>query len=217
MNIYGPCQGDLCVDYTNWILNLNIPITEDWLLICDFNYIRSPKNRNKRGGNINDMITFNDFIRSQSLIELPIKGKAYTWSNMQDEPLLEQLDWFLTSNNWTLSYPNTMVKPLGKPVSDHIPCVITIETSIPKSNLFRFESFWVQHPGFMDLVSEVWTRPINSTNAATILCRKFKMLRYELKHWSKRISKLSIAIENSNSTLADLDARENKRVLTLLE
>ena len=28
-NIYGPCQGDLRVDYTNWLLNLNIPTTED--------------------------------------------------------------------------------------------------------------------------------------------------------------------------------------------
>lgn len=35
------------------------------------------------------MIMFNDFIRSQSLIELPIKGRAYTWSNMQLDPLLE--------------------------------------------------------------------------------------------------------------------------------
>src|SRR4051812_20656099 len=107
---------------------------------------------------------------------------------MQQEPLLEQLNWFLTSTNWTLSYPNTMVKPLGKLLSNRNPCVVTIETSIPKSNLFRFESFWVQHPGFMELVSEVCNRPVNSSNAATVLCRKFKMLRYELKHWSKNIS-----------------------------
>lgn len=62
VNIYGPCQGDSRVDYTNWLLNLNIPTNEDWLLVGDFNYIRSPSNRNKPGGNFNDMITFNDFI-----------------------------------------------------------------------------------------------------------------------------------------------------------
>lgn len=32
------------------------------------------------------MTTFNDIIRSQQLIELPIKGRAYTWSNMQIDP-----------------------------------------------------------------------------------------------------------------------------------
>ena len=111
VNVYGPCQGETRVDYTTWLLNLHIPHNEDWLLVGDFNYIRSPNNRNKPGGNINDMITFNDFIRTQGLIELPLKGRSYTWSNMQEDPLLEQLDWFFTSNNWTTSYLNTTVKP----------------------------------------------------------------------------------------------------------
>ena len=106
------------------------------------------------------MIAFNDFIRPQQLIELPIKGRAYTWSNMQTDPFLEQLDWFLTSINWTATYPNTLVMPLGKPVSNHIPCVVEIETSIPRSKIFRFECYWVEHPGFLDLVQAVWKRPI---------------------------------------------------------
>ena len=33
-------------------------------------------------GDVNDMLTFNDFIHSQALVELPIKGRQYTWSNM---------------------------------------------------------------------------------------------------------------------------------------
>ena len=84
-----PMSGWPRVNYTDWLHTLNIPSNEDWLLVGDFNYIRSADNRNKHGGNPNDMITFNDIIRSQQLIELPIKDRAYTWSNMQDDPLLE--------------------------------------------------------------------------------------------------------------------------------
>lgn len=127
---------------------------------------------------------------------------------MQVDPLLEQLDWFLTTSNWTLSFPNTMVKPLGKPVSDHIPCVVTIETSIPKCKFFRFESYWTNHPGFMDTVRASWTKPIKAKNAAALLCKKFKTLRYDLKAWSKNISRLSIALENSNKALALIDELE---------
>jgi hypothetical protein len=72
------------------------------------------------------MLLFNDFIRAQNLTELPIKGSKYTWSNMQDDPFLEQLDWFFTSLHWTTSYPLTMVTPQGKPTSDHTPWVVTI-------------------------------------------------------------------------------------------
>src|SRR3954468_23566003 len=110
-----------------------------------------------------------------------------------------------------------MVKPLCKPTSDHTPCVLTIETKIPRAKLFRFESYWLLHPGFMDVVKEVWNRPINMPNAATLLCRKFKLLRQALKSWSKNISRLSVAIENTNNTLLQLDTLENQRGLTIPE
>lgn len=97
--IYGPCQGDHRETYTKWLFDLNFPSSEDWLLLGDFNYIRSPENHNKPGGGVQDMFTFNDFIIAQELIELPIKGRSFTWSNMQQDPLLEQLDWFFTTLN----------------------------------------------------------------------------------------------------------------------
>jgi hypothetical protein len=102
------------------------------------------------------MLAFNDIIRSQNLTELPIKGRKYTWSNMQDDPLLEQLDWFFTSLHWTTAYPATLVTAQGKPLSDHCPCVVSIQTSIPGSNLFWFEHFGAAHPGFHKVVTNSW-------------------------------------------------------------
>jgi hypothetical protein len=46
---------------------LNIPADEDWLILGDFNFIGSLANRNKPGGNVDDMLTFNDIIRAQNL------------------------------------------------------------------------------------------------------------------------------------------------------
>ena len=80
VNIYGPCQGEKRNTYTQWLFDLSIPSSEDWLLLGDFNFIRSPENRNLPGGDTQDMFTFNDFIREQDLTELPIKGRAFTWS-----------------------------------------------------------------------------------------------------------------------------------------
>ncbi|XP_020168394.1 uncharacterized protein [Aegilops tauschii subsp. strangulata] len=134
-------------------------------------------------------------------MELPVKGRTYTWSNMQDDPLLEQLDWFFSSTCWTTSFPNTMILPLGKPVSDHIPCVVAIESKIPKSKLFRFENFWVNHEGFSNVVVASWSKPCHAQNSAAIICKKLKTLRYDLKRWSTGISKLKNMIQNSNETL----------------
>ena len=107
----------------------------------DFNFYRSLENKNSSGGNLNDTLIFNDAIRYLGLIELPLKGRTYTWSNIQADPLLEQLDWFFTSPNWTLDYPNTEVLPMAKITSDHIPCRISVSTKIPRENIFIFENF----------------------------------------------------------------------------
>lgn len=139
--VYGPCQGQERDDFATWLNASLIPSCENWMLLGDFNFYRSLENRNRPGRNLNDMVIFDTIICNLGLVELPIKGRRYTWSNMQDEPLLEQLDWFFTSNNWTISYPNTLVKPLARDTSDHIPCVVSIETRIPKANIFRFEKF----------------------------------------------------------------------------
>lgn len=58
----------------------------------DFNFIRSVQNRNLPGGDMNEILIFNEIISNIGLIEIPLKGVSYTWSNMQDQPLLQQLD-----------------------------------------------------------------------------------------------------------------------------
>lgn len=63
------------------------------------------------------------------LIELPLRERKIMWINMQSDPLLEEFDWFFTSANWTLYYPNTEVLPLAI-TFDHIPYKITVSTKI---------------------------------------------------------------------------------------
>jgi hypothetical protein len=144
--VYGPCGGPERDLFVSWLFNLQIPLSDNWLLLGDFNFIRSHENRNKPGGDTNDMFLFNDIIGHLGLLELPLKGRRYTWSNMQNNPLLEQLDWFFISTNWISDYPNSMVLSLANTGSDHVPCVVVIDTSIPKTKLFRFENYWVDMP-----------------------------------------------------------------------
>jgi hypothetical protein len=84
--IYGPCQGEERDIFVPWLYNLPIPSVENWILIGDFNFIRSQENQNKDGGNINDMFLFNEVIGHLGLLKLPMKGRSYTWSNMQRVP-----------------------------------------------------------------------------------------------------------------------------------
>jgi hypothetical protein len=63
-------------------------------VVDDFNLIRKPEERNKSGGNVQDMLNFSATISALGLEELKLNGNKFTWTNKQSSPLLERLDWF---------------------------------------------------------------------------------------------------------------------------
>jgi hypothetical protein len=119
---------------------------------------------------------------------------------MQENPLLEQLEWFFSFPSVETAYPATEVLPQGKPTSGHIPCVITIKKN-HGSKKIRFENFWTAHLGFMQTFADSWNKLTHESNSAANIYTKFKILRYDLKFWSKSISKLKICIENTNTNI----------------
>ena len=110
-NIYGPCPNDGKHSLVEWLKNVAMHEEIDWLLVGDFNLMRSPANRNKPGGDVTHILMFDEAISALGLVELPLFGQQFTWSNKQFEPLLKRLDWFFTSNSWTLTYPNKKYHP----------------------------------------------------------------------------------------------------------
>jgi hypothetical protein len=70
---------------------------------------------------------------------------------------------------------------------------------------------------FFDTVANSWNKPTHKSNTAANLNAKFKRLRYDLKKWSKSISKLSVRINNCNKSLLELDELEDSRGLIVPE
>lgn len=117
-------------------------------------------------------------------------------------------------SNWTLDFPSTKVTPLARPTLDHVPCRISIEMRIPKSNIFQFENFWASHSSFLSTVGHSWNQISgNTSNIVSVLSAKFKKLRYDLKQWSKGISNIRLLIENCNKFILYLDTVEEFRQL----
>lgn len=124
VNVYGPSSGPQRDNFVHWMNGLDIDLNESWIFMDDFNFYRSIHNRNRPCADMSDIYLFNELISNLGLIEVPLKGRSFTWSNMQDNPLLEQLDWVFITPNWSISNPNTMVLALSKHISDHVPLMI---------------------------------------------------------------------------------------------
>ena len=132
---------------------------------------------------------------------------------MQDNPPLEQLDRFFTSVDWISDYPMTELLPLTRTTSNHVPCVVSTKTSIPKSNLFRFGNFWLELERFMDCVELSWQKPSWKGHITARIADKFKSLRMCLKRWQTNVSKLKTLISKCNHVIFLLDELEEWRPL----
>ena len=180
-NIYAPCHTEGKLAFLEWFKHFQMPEDVDWLVLGDFNLIRRPENRNKEGADIQEMFLFNEAISKLGLVEIPLLGRQFTWTNKQAEPLLESLDWFFTSANWTLSYPNTLAKSLIMETSDHWPCIIEVNTDIPAAKIFRFENYWLQFETFKNIAQQAWMTPSYIYDPVKRLTAKLKHLRGVLK------------------------------------
>lgn len=158
------------------------------------------------------MLAFNSAISSLRLVELPLRGANFTWTNKQCNPLLERFDWFFTSN-----VPNSFASTLSRDSSNHSSCIISVSTNVPKPAIFRFENFWLQHGNFILVLSHGWSLPISHTDQAKVLTAKFKNIRRVLKAWKTTLPNLASMIQNTKDLLLFLDLIEETRDLTLEE
>ena len=163
------------------------------------------------------MMRFNQVIQHLDLEEIPLKGRAFTWSNMQDSPLLEKLDWIFTTSNWISTFPNRIATPMANLFSDHVPILISIGTNVPKTHIFWFEEYWLEFHGRKDVVVSAWHCGKQGRNSAQDITARLKSLRQGIKAWSRNLSQLAKIISTYNYVMALLAGIEEQRPLSLQE
>jgi hypothetical protein len=55
------------------------------------------------------------------------------------------------------------------------------DNKIPKSQIFRFEEFWIEFDEFMEVVEKAWNSGTFFSNSSKDLVARFKVARKELK------------------------------------
>lgn len=80
-NVYGPDEEREKALFLNSIISVQSQWPIPWCIGGDFNMIRFPQEK-KRGRFISvSMSTFSNSINSQELVDLPLVGRRFTWTN----------------------------------------------------------------------------------------------------------------------------------------
>jgi hypothetical protein len=127
------------------------------------------------------------------------------------------LEWIFTSADWTTEFPNTTATPLARLGLDYIPILIQVNTTIHKSNIFRSEEYWLEFEEFQNVVQQHWVSNGLYKGVAHDLVAGFKSLRNGIKKWSKKLSNLTVIIENCSYVIAMNDGLEDQRNLSIIE
>ncbi|KAE8787175.1 hypothetical protein D1007_38952 [Hordeum vulgare] len=127
-----------------------------------------------------------------ALREIARVGARFTWWNKQEDPIQSVLDRVFVLPKWEVMFLLCGLRAITQIGSDHTPLLFSSgEGSPPRSRRFRFETFWLDQPGFRELVRDRWHRAAASPPrvycAVDIWHHCAKMARQAMKGWGANL------------------------------
>jgi len=189
--VYGPHLPRGRKEFMRNIQAVRKLIPEDlWIVGRDFNLIRDLGE--KRGGirrQDPSMEEFNDLIANLRLVDTPTSNGVFTWNNRRGgrNQIASKLDRFLLSEqvlNKDVFIEAKILPGLG---SDHWPISLEIDIKKIKSKKpFRFESFWLRNPDFLNKLEEWWLQSqVRGQCKMHTFQLRLKEIKHKIRKWNK--------------------------------
>ena len=83
-----------------------------WCVVGDFNIIRYPSERLGCESFSPAMFAFSDFIKNNSLVDLPLEGASFTWFRDSGLSSMSRIDRALVSLDWEEHFENRSLRVL---------------------------------------------------------------------------------------------------------
>jgi hypothetical protein len=96
---------------------------------------------------------------------------------------MTKIDHFFASSEWLAIFPRTDLQALAALGSDHCPLFLQGDVVHDFYRGFRFESYWVNCPDFLETVKEAWDKPVNTQDAILRVHVKLMRTAKALKLW----------------------------------
>ncbi|KAK2635552.1 hypothetical protein Ddye_030344 [Dipteronia dyeriana] len=180
-NVYGPNFENERVVLWEFIIGAQVSLPMPWCNGGDFNTVLNEAER--IGGICNkvSMRNFNSFMLQAKVVDIPMHGCTFSWSNNRDSASWARLGRFLISP-WILSWlPKLIQKGLLRSVSDHSPITIDEPKVDWGPSPFRSYDVWLEDSKLSKLVCEEWIKHKAAGSYGFILSTKLKAVKCIVK------------------------------------
>ncbi|XP_058741999.1 uncharacterized protein LOC131614433 [Vicia villosa] len=208
VNVYAACSLSTKCNMWKELVDLKQKFRDgDWLIGGDFNAI---KKRSERVGSSlylhrSEWGEFSNFIDSCGLIDVPCKGKKFSWFRGDGETK-SRLDRFLVDSNIVSNW-GVVGQLIGqRDVSDHCPVWLVIDKENWGPKPFKFNNEWFNNKDFLLFVEFEWKAIIISGRGDFVLKEKFRIIKERLKWWNITVfGKFDLEVEEGVRELNEAD------------
>jgi mannosylglycoprotein endo-beta-mannosidase len=191
IGVYGPADHGRSRAFLEELSEKILHSTRPLVVGGDFNLLRSAADKNNSNLNWPLIDSFNEYIASWALQEIPRTGARYTWSNRQLNPVRSTLDRVFISQPFEVLFPLCSLSAETSLGSDHTPLVFdTGDESPPRSTRFFFETGWFERNDFFPLLNGAWEGLLSTARGRDIVDWWVHMsagLRQILRGWSRNL------------------------------
>ena len=111
-----------------------------WCIGGDLKVVRFPSEKLRGLTFTQAMVGFSDFISSCGLVDPPLKGGQFTWSNSKEKEAMSRIDRFLYTAAWEDQFPSITQRRLPRLLSDHFPLLLECGQLQLGKQPFHFEN-----------------------------------------------------------------------------
>lgn len=180
--VYGPQNENEKMEFLQELKEIKELVGQRWLIIGDFNMIMHAEDKSSSILNQRVMGAFREAVNAMLLKEIKLIGRKYAWSNSRTHTCIDRA--FCTVD-WEVMLPSCELRAESSASSDHSPLLLVGDVTRRLYKGFKFECFWPQLPGYLDVVSESWNQPTGVHNAYLNLHIKLQRTAKRLKQWAR--------------------------------
>jgi endonuclease/exonuclease/phosphatase family metal-dependent hydrolase len=99
-NVYGPTAYVEKMNFIEEIRQVGVMIDKPWIIVGDFNLIRSTNESTGQNHSLTHIFEFNHLINDLQLHEINTAQRTFTWSSKRRTSTLSKLDHIFLSQHW---------------------------------------------------------------------------------------------------------------------
>ncbi|RYR09735.1 hypothetical protein Ahy_B05g078136 [Arachis hypogaea] len=190
------------------------------LFIGDFNDILSQEEKvGLHPKPQNQIQEFRQFVNSNSLMDLDLKGGKFTWfSNPRNGFVTrEKIDRALANWEWMSMYQNASLSLMSAVSSDHCPLILDVIPVHRVRKYFKFEAYWADHEDCSNVVKRGWCKEEQNGDEWDKISRKINNCKEELKKTGYYAAKEDYLARNQENPSTSTDKRDLWREIWKME